>query len=104
MTIRLGPFELHAPLGRGGMGVVWRGVHRVQEVPVAVKVITEKIARDEHYLKAFRRETAAVARLDHPGVVWLYDAGQVSRRAARDSYGQLVEGSPYLAMELADRG
>ncbi len=104
MTIRLGPFELHAPLGKGGMGVVWEGRHAGQDLAVAVKVITEKIARDEHYLKAFRKETAAVARLDHPGVVWLYDAGQVSRQAARDSYGQLVEGSPYLVMERADRG
>ena len=104
MSIRLGPFELVAPLGQGGMGVVWQGVHRAQDVQVAVKVITEKIARDEGYLKAFRNEVASVARLDHPGIVWLYDYGQVSRRAARDSYGQLVEGSPYLAMELADAG
>ena len=104
MAIRLGPFDLIAPLGKGGMGVVWQAVHHALQAPVAVKVLTEKIAQEESFLEAFRSEVAAIARLDHPGIVWLYDTGQVSRRAARDSYGQLVEGSPYLAMALADRG
>ena len=44
-TISLGPFDLLRPIGRGGMADVWEGIHRAQQVPVAVKVITAQIAK-----------------------------------------------------------
>ena len=102
--INLGPFELEHPIGRGGMAEVWQGMHRRQGVPIALKVITTEQARNEHFLDAFRNEVRAVAGLDHPGVVMVFDYGTVSERAQDDSNGRLVAGSPYLAMELATGG
>lgn len=102
--IPLGPFTLEARIGVGGMGEVWRGVHRQQRVPVAVKVITAARARQDRYREAFREEVRAVAGLDHPGVVHVLDLGEVGAEAEAASEGALVAGSPYLAMELATAG
>jgi len=102
--IRLGPFELDAPLGRGGMGVVWRAVHVGSGLPVAVKVMTGDKAKQPHYLASFRDEVRAVAGLDHPGVVVVLDLGEIDRAAAAASDGELVAGTPWMAMELATLG
>ncbi len=100
----LGPFELTAPIGKGAMGEVWRGVHVKQQVPVAVKVVTAQHARDEKTRQAFHNEVRAVARLHHPGIVLVLDYGQVTPEAERQAQGRIVAGSPYLAMELATGG
>lgn len=102
--VPLGPFTLHRRIGVGGSGEVWQGVHTVQRIPVAVKVITADRARDARYQEAFAREVRAVAGLDHPGVVRVFDSGQVDARAERCADGRLVAGSPYLAMQLAESG
>jgi tetratricopeptide (TPR) repeat protein len=104
MAIDLGPFKLLHPIGRGGMGVVWLGRHEAQGVPVAVKVITAKVANTEEYHRAFEQEVRAVGALDHPGVVWIFDSGKISAPVAAQSAGELVEGSPYLVMEYASHG
>lgn len=100
-TIVLDAFELRRPLASGGMGVVWLGVHPGDGLEVAVKVVTSSAARDERVLRAFAREVRAVARLEHPGIVRVFDHGTVSDEAADRSLGELEVGSPYLAMELA---
>ncbi|MBI2898347.1 MAG: protein kinase [Deltaproteobacteria bacterium] len=99
MSIRLGPFDIHAPIGRGGMGEVWRGEHRAQKVPVAVKVITGERAQVPFYLAAFRNEVRAMAGLDHPSIVVVFDHGRVTDEAEQASSGALRAGSPYLVME-----
>jgi len=103
-SVRLGPFELFAPIARGGMGEVWRGRHIRQGVPVAVKVMTAKATRREDYLLDFRNEVRSVARLDHPGIVIVFDHGEVDEEAQKATRGRLVAGSPFLAMELASGG
>jgi serine/threonine protein kinase/tetratricopeptide (TPR) repeat protein len=103
-SIHVGPFDLHEQIGKGGMGEVWQGVHREQGVPVAMKVITADAARQPRYLEAFRNEVTAVARLDHPGIVWVLDYGTLAPSAEDQSKGSLVAGSPYLTMELASGG
>lgn len=106
--IALGPFRLDAPIGRGGMGVVWRGEHDRVGVPVAIKAITGAKAASPRYHAAFRREVQAVAALDHPGIVLVYDYGRIDAAAATGSAARaghaLVAGSPFLAMEYAERG
>lgn len=97
----LGPFHLVRPIGRGGMGVVWRGVHRAQQVAVAVKFLAGKPHHAAAFARAFETEAAAVAALHHPSIVMLFDYGLVP--AASAVHG-LAEGSPYLAMELAGGG
>ncbi len=86
------------------MGVVWKGVHRDTGVPVAVKVITRAALLDDRIRRSFRNEVQAVAGLDHPGIVWVFDTGEVDDEAARASEGKLVATGPYLAMEHASGG
>ena len=86
------------------MGSVWSGEHIEQRVPVAVKVINVDQARRENYLRAFRNEVRAVAGLDHPGVVMVFDHGEVPAEAERLSGGRMLQGSPYLVMEKASGG
>lgn len=101
---RLGSFDVDQLLGRGGMGEVWRGRHVGSEVPVAIKVMTSEALRNESFQRAFAAEVRAVASLDHPHLIRLFDVGQVHAEAARGSAGRLPEGSPYLVMELAAGG
>jgi serine/threonine-protein kinase len=70
---RLGPFLLGAAIGRGGMGRVYRGFHSAQSVPVAIKVLTNRKARNPLFHAAFANEVRAMAGLDHPGVVMVMD-------------------------------
>ena len=102
--LHLGPFALHDKLGRGGWGEVYRGLHRDQGVNVAIKVLHREGQSDERKIAAFRNEVRAVARLNHPGIVWILDYGEIDPEAQRRSGGQLQAGSPYLVMELASGG
>lgn len=103
-SIPLGPFLLTRPIGKGGMGEVWRAQHTDQNVPVAIKVMTAKVFEKEENRTRFNNEVRAVAQLDHPGIVWVFDYGVVTEEAAEASKGRLVAGSPYLAMEHAGSG
>ena len=102
--IPLGPFRLDRRIGRGGMAEVWTGVHAAQQVPVAVKIMTGERVREERYRASFRNEIQSVASLDHPGIVLVFDHGEVSPQGEEASGGLLLAGSPCLAMELAEQG
>ena len=99
---KLGPFRLQHPLAQGGMAMVWRAVHERQGHPVAIKIMTGKQARKERFVKLFHREVRAVARMNHPNIVGVFDYGEISEQIARLSDGHLVTESPYLVMELAN--
>lgn len=103
-AIALGLFDLHQPIAHGGMGEVWRGVHREENLPVAIKVITSDFAREARHRRAFAREVEAIAGLEHPGIVMVLDYGTIGRKAETAAEGQLIAGSPYLVMELAKGG
>ena len=100
----MGPFKLHQQIGRGGMSVVYSATHVAQDVPVAVKVMTEVEARHQLFVNAFENEVRSVAALDHPGIIMIVDHGRVTDAAAEHSGGTFTAGSPYLAMELASGG
>jgi serine/threonine protein kinase/tetratricopeptide (TPR) repeat protein len=102
--IRLGSFVLERPIARGGMAEVWRGVHVGEDMPAAIKVLTGPRARDEAFVRALKNEINAVARLDHPGIIVLYDRGEVTAEAAAQSEGRLSKGSPWFAMEMCSHG
>jgi serine/threonine protein kinase len=73
--LRLGPYVLLEPLGSGGMGQVFRAVHRVMNRLVAIKVIGRRAeASEKQTLERFRREAQAAAALCHPHVVTTHDA------------------------------
>ena len=102
--MRLAAFELEAPIASGGMGEVWRGRHRASGAPVAVKLLTERLAREPRLVQAFRDEVRAMAALNHPGIVVVHDYGQIPKETEAESEGKLLADSPYLVMELVDGG
>lgn len=102
--LALGPFELSGPAGAGAMAEVWRGVHRRQGTPVAIKVMTTSRTRGERYRALFGREVRAVARMDHPGIVRVFDHGVVPAALAQRTRQRLPEGAPWLAMDWLDGG
>ncbi|MCB9553418.1 MAG: protein kinase [Myxococcales bacterium] len=104
MTLLLGPFELVAPTGQGAMAEVWQAIHRGQAVPAAVKIVTAPIGQHEKFRTWFAHELRAVARLDHPGVVRLYDHGEIGAEVAAASGRRLPRGAPYLVMEWIEGG
>jgi eukaryotic-like serine/threonine-protein kinase len=94
-------YELRAPLGRGGMGVVHRGYDLVLEREVAVKIVAPDQAVDESTIRRFRREARSAAALNHRHVVAVHDTG--SDGDAHYIVMELVEG-PTLADLIATQG
>ena len=78
---RLGPYEIVAPLGAGGMGEVYRARDTRLDRTVAIKVLPEQLASDTHFRERFEREARVVSSLDHPNICALYDVGESDGRA-----------------------
>ncbi len=72
---RLGPYEILAPLGAGGMGEVYRARDSRLGRDVAIKVLPEHLSGDPLALARFEREARAVAALSHPNILAIYDVG-----------------------------
>ena len=92
---RVGPFALVRPLGRGGMGEVWlaRQADGRVEREVALKLPTIYL-RSEVWRERFRRERDILAKLTHPNIARLFDAGVSDIEGSR--------GQPYMAMEYIE--
>src|SRR5271170_2737802 len=84
-----GRFRLNHPIGRGGMGSVWRATHLGLDIPCAIKFIEGEYAPMAEAQARFEREAKAAATLRSPHVVQILDHG-------------VCEGTPYIAMELLD--
>src|SRR5437660_1166368 len=72
----LGGYQLDEEIGRGSMGVVYRGKQIALGREVAIKVLPQALARDSSYVARFIREAQIIAGLNHPNIVQIYDAGQ----------------------------
>ncbi|NMN94870.1 Stk1 family PASTA domain-containing Ser/Thr kinase [Antrihabitans stalactiti] len=84
-------YRVDAPIARGGMSTVYRGLDVRLDRPVAIKVMDAQYAADPKFLSRFEFEARAVARLKHPGLVAVYDQG--------------VDGDlAFLVMELVEGG
>ena len=86
---RLGPYEITAPLGSGGMGDVYRARDTRLARDVAVKVLPAKLAGDEERQRRFEVEARAASTLNHPNIVAIHDIGS-------------HEGAPYVVQELLE--
>ena len=86
---KLGPYEVLAKLGEGGMGEVYRARDTRLDRSVAVKVLGDTVAHDPQFRERFDREARAISALSHPHICTLFDVGH--------------EGDvPYLVMELLE--
>jgi serine/threonine protein kinase len=86
----LGPYEVLAPLGAGGMGEVFTARDTRLGRNVAVKVLPESISLDSRALSRFESEAKAVAALSHPNILALFDVGEAS--GIRFAVMELLEG------------
>jgi len=84
-----GPYEILAPLGAGGMGEVYRARDSRLGRDVALKILSPSFASDADRLRRFEQEARAVAALNHPNILAVYDIGQ-------------QDGAPYLVSELLE--
>ena len=78
---RLGPYEITAKLGEGGMGEVYRARDSKLDREVAIKVLPAHLASDAEALSRFEREAKAVAALSHPNILAIFDFGREGETA-----------------------
>ncbi len=108
----LGGYQLEEEIGRGSMGMVYRGKQIALGREVAIKVLPRALAKDASYVARFIREAQIIAGLNHPNIVQIYDAGQqggllyfVMEYVQGPTIGSLllIDGSlpPHLATEYA---
>jgi TolB-like protein/Flp pilus assembly protein TadD len=86
---RLGPYEILAPLGAGGMGEVYRAHDPRLNRDVAIKVLPASFSTDAGRLRRFEQEARAAGSLSHPNITAVYDVG-------------IQDGSPYVVQELLE--
>ena len=89
---RLGPYEIVAPLGAGGMGEVYRATDTKLGRNVALKVLPAGMAQDPERLARFRREAKPLAQFDHPNIVTIHSVEESD--GVHFLTMQLVEGEP----------
>ena len=87
--VKLGPYEIIAPLGAGGMGEVYRAKDTRLDRTVAIKVLPQHLADTPEARQRFEREARAVSALNHPNICTLYDVGSQN-------------GAEYLVMEYLE--
>jgi serine/threonine protein kinase len=73
---RLGPYEIVAALGAGGMGEVYKARDTRLDRTVAIKILPPALAADPQFRERFDREARTISQLDHPHICALYDVGQ----------------------------
>ena len=86
-TVQGGRYRLERPLGHGGMATVYLAHDEELHRPVAIKLLAEHLAGDAAFRERFLREARLAARLSHPNVVSVYDAGEAE------------DGRPFIVME-----
>jgi serine/threonine protein kinase len=86
---RLGPYEVLAPIGAGGMGEVYKGRDTRLNRDVAIKVLPEHLALNAEVRERFQREAETIANLNHPNICTLYDIGE-------------KDGTQFLVMEYLE--
>src|SRR5262245_18861301 len=97
---RLGPYEVTAPVGKGGMGEVYRARDSRLERDVAIKLLPPSLAGDAAFRARFEREAKSVSALNHPHICTLHDIGSQAVNGETLDYLvlEMIEGE-----SLADR-
>src|SRR5215467_10446495 len=101
---KLGPYEIQAPLGAGGMGEVYKARDTRLGREVAVKVLPQHLSSSPEVRQRFEREAKTISQLSHPHICTLYDVGEAVPSGPSD---QPITRSPdhpvlYLVMEYLE--
>ena len=96
---KLGPYEILAPVGAGGMGEVWRARDARLGREVAIKILPEGFAQHPDRLRRFEQEARVVATLNHPNILAIHDIG--TQDGTSYLVSEFLEGNT-LRTELAD--
>ena len=95
----LGPYDIVAPLGAGGMGEVYRGRDTKLDREVAIKILPDALAHDPERLARFEREAKVLASLNHPNIAQIYGVEESSE--VRALVMELVPGDTLAQAEKA---
>src|SRR5437764_6251261 len=108
---KLGPYRIQTPLGSGGMGEVYSALDSRLGRDVALKILPESFARENDRLERFETETRAVAALNHPNILAVFDIGQhngspfmVSELLEGETLRKLLEDGPLPQRKAVDYG
>src|SRR5439155_2340203 len=108
---KLGPYQIQTPLGSGGMGEVYSALDSRLGRDVALKILPESFARENDRLERFETETRAVAALNHPNILAVFDIGQhngspfmVSELLEGETLRKLLEDGPLPQRKAVDYG
>jgi hypothetical protein len=103
----LGPYQIVAPLGKGGMGIVYKAYQPTLTRYVALKVLPQRYTDDPTFVGRFWQEARAAAKLEHPHILPIYDYGEyegyhyIAMQLVRDgSLAQLLHGDPLLLEQI----
>jgi tRNA A-37 threonylcarbamoyl transferase component Bud32 len=89
-TLFAGKYRITEELGRGGMSIVYKGMHELMHRPVAIKIMQAELLSDAISVRRFQQESEAASRLAHPHVVTAFD------------FGVTDTAQPYLVLDLVD--
>jgi serine/threonine protein kinase len=99
--VRLGPYEIVAPLGAGGMGEVYRARDTKLGREVAIKIVSDGLSHDPERMARFEREAHLLAALNHPHIGGIYGLDEVN--GSQFLVLELVEGETLAARLRGDR-
>lgn len=100
---KLGPYEIQSLLGAGGMGEVYRARDTRLQRDVAIKILPASFANDQDRLRRFEQEARAVAALNHPNLLTVFDVGTAPvAETAVEAGAPRVAASPYIVSELLE--
>src|SRR5437870_8304891 len=86
---RLGPYEVLAPIGAGGMGEVYRARDTKLHRDIVIKTLRGEVASDADRVRRFEQEAQSASALNHPNIITIYDIGS-------------ADGTTYITMELVE--
>lgn len=103
-------YQVEVAVGQGGMATVYRGRHTLVDRPVAIKVMSSKLARDPALVERFRREVKNTEKLAHPNIVGVVDSGRadngdlwlVMELLEGQSLGERIEAGPLPTADALD--
>lgn len=84
-----GRYEIHELIGAGGMAMVYRAYDTLDDRTVAIKILKDEFAANDEFIRRFKNESKAIAVLNHPNIVKVYDV----------SFGDVIQ---YIVMEYID--